>query len=142
MLKNFFLSLLLTLIVFGLFNQKTVEFIKRVITFNQVNATTVTYIILGIFVFVITFIMLGASEKKKENFFFEVSKNLPRCRNGFIGKPTSFDFSTYDDRVSTCESEKEIEKDPHFGWDGMVNQTPATIVGGCDYNRWSGMQRF
>jgi hypothetical protein len=46
------------------------------------------------FVLFYYFIPQSSDKKNKENFFFEVSKNNPKCRGAFYGKPTTFQFET------------------------------------------------
>ena len=79
-------------------------------------------------------------QKSKEGFFFEVSKGLPRCSRGYIGRPNSFEFSSSNDincgfgcsNPSSCEKVAEDAKtNPMFGWDGITNVNSENIFGGC-----------
>lgn len=139
-MNNFVLALLLTIIAFIVLNPSILQLVqtkifragKTLVTYPTTITHTLVFLILAYLLLVIV------NKPCKENFFFEVSKNIPKCCKGYIGRPTSFEFTSSNDinngfgsygQGVSCAQVREQSTNPRFGWDGMVNQNPSNIVG-------------
>jgi hypothetical protein len=162
-MNNFLLALLLAIIGLIVLNPKVIDFVQTNITSKipflnsstggKVTLTFPTSIVHTLVFFILALIVLSIfNRKSKEKFWFEVSPNLPKCCKGYIGKPTSFEFSSSNDindgfgscgNGFPCGDLKDETKNSQFGWDGMVNvnQSADNVVGGCGYPQ-SGMTYY
>jgi hypothetical protein len=150
-MNKFVLSLVLAILVFLMINPITQGFVKRNVVGSYTqngNIKMMTAAIMAGVFFVLCLLFLYVTATK-EGFFFEVSKNRPRCEKGFIGRPTSFEFSSNldvnngcdqipgscDGNQYSCKQVEEQKNNPHFGWDGLQNIYPnqSNIVGAMGY---------
>lgn len=152
-MNKIFLAILLSILVFLLINPITLGFIKNRIPGSFGQNGNIKFATSGIMtsVFFILCLLFLYMANVKEGFFFEVTKNRPRCQKGFIGRPTSFEFTGTLDANNGCtqfpdgcnnnqggfncaevDKEKENKK---FGWDGLQNINPdrSNIVGAMGY---------
>lgn len=106
----------------------------------KLDANLLTNILTGLIFFLVTTLIISIFRKTKEGFFFEVSKGLPRCSRGYIGRPNSFEFTSSNDincgyggqNPTTCgQVAEDAKNNPMTGWDGIVNVNPENIFGGC-----------
>lgn len=126
-------SLLLFVIVGALF-----YFMANPYFYQYLNAVTdkkipkQTAVLVTAVLFALLVVMIDqALSSTKEDFFFEVSPNLPRCAKGFVGRPGTFQYSSDADRFgdwnrtsnteqATCNKvDKEAQKST-FGRDGFL----------------------
>jgi hypothetical protein len=68
---------------------------------------------------------------QKENFFFEVTKDRPRCSKILSGRPIGFEFTSDNDRFCYCN--QPIQNPQQWGWDGYLAATVKQDcqTGGC-----------
>lgn len=148
-MNSFLVALILTVLMMVLSNEKIKMSILSGVTKigpgkaleSFLDKHSFSYsLIIGLIFFVLTFIVLYFSRKSSEGFFFEVSKGLPRCSRGYIGRPNSFQYSSSNDiscgyggdnPVSCQKTAEDAKNNPYFGWDGIVNVKPDNIFGGC-----------
>jgi hypothetical protein len=142
-MNPFFVSLIITLLFVGLNTTFVLRYMTNFVSkASKPESTSLLTEALKIFVFFILtwFIISVAVPKNKENFYFEVSKGLPKCSRGYIGRPNSFQYTSNNDincgygadvPAPCTQVAQEAQKDPQFGWDGIVNVKPDNIFGGC-----------
>lgn len=148
-MNAFLVALILTILMMVLTNEKIKESILTSISKTGPGKSLESFLtkhsfsymlIIGLIFLVITTLIIHFTRRTSEGFFFEVSKGLPRCSRGYIGRPNSFQYSSSNDincgfgadkGVSCQKVAEDAKTNPMFGWDGIVNVTPENIFGGC-----------
>ena len=144
-MNSFFVSLIITLLFVGLNTTFVLNYMTNFVSqASKPGSVSILTEGLKIFVFfILTWLILSMQRSEpgqKEGFYFEVSKGLPKCSRGYIGRPNSFQYTSNNDincgygadvPAPCSQVAQEAQKDPQFGWDGIVNVKPDNIFGGC-----------
>jgi hypothetical protein len=125
-------SLLLFVIILGLYyifgSPYYYDFVRNLgIEVSERN------VVLGTGVVFAAFIILLATftYNQRENFFFELTPNRPKCSKILSGRPIGFEFTPDADRICYCN---QPVKDPStMGYDGYLAHTVKQDcrTGGC-----------
>ena len=141
-MNSFFVSVLITLLFVGLNTPFFLGYLSNFVSraTKPESTSMITDILKVVIFFFITWFIVSFLGNKKEGFYFEVSKGLPKCSRGYIGRPNSFQYTSSNDincgyggdNPAPCTQVlEEAKNDPQFGWDGIVNVTPENVFGGC-----------
>ena len=91
-MNSFFVSLIITLLFVGLNTTFVLNYMTNFVSQgSKPGSVSILTEGLKIFVFfILTWLIISMfTPKQKEGFYFEVSKGLPKCSRGYIGRPNS-----------------------------------------------------
>jgi hypothetical protein len=125
-------TLILYVIVLGLYYLLGSPYYYQFIYNMKPKISGPTIVALTGVVFAALIVLIASfTYNQKENFFFEVTKDRPRCSKILSGRPIGFEFTSDNDRFCYCN--QPIQNPQQWGWDGYLAATVKQDcqTGGC-----------